>query len=137
MKFSTGFGSLTYNRAQPLLGDFAAGLFYGFNRPGAKVSPGMIDTFWMQGMMAGHKATHDCIKAFSQTDFTEDLKKINIPALVVHGDDDQVVPFEITGRVSVNLLKQGKLLVYAGAPHAIPDTHKDKLNADLLSFLQS
>jgi non-heme chloroperoxidase len=124
------------NRAQ-LYKDFAAGPFYGFNRPGAKVSEGMIDTFWMQGMMAGHKNLYDCIKAFSQTDFTEDLKRIDIPALVIHGDDDQVVPFDITGRVSVKLLKQGKLIVYPGAPHAIPDTHKEKLNADLLSFIKS
>ena len=87
--------------------------------------------------MAGHKNTHDCIKAFSQTDFTGDLKQIDIPALVVHGDDDQVVPFDITGRVSVKLLKYGKLIVYPGAPHAIPDTHKEKLNADLLNFIQS
>jgi non-heme chloroperoxidase len=124
------------NRAQ-FYKDFAAGPFYGFNRPGAKVSQGLIDTFWMQGMMAGHKGTYDCLKAFSETDFTEDLKRIDIPALVVHGDDDQVVPFDITGRVSVTLLKQGKLLVYPGAPHAIPDTHKEKLNAHLLSFIQS
>jgi non-heme chloroperoxidase len=124
------------NRAQ-LYKDFAAGPFYGFNRPGAKVSQGMIDTFWMQGMMAGHKNTHDCIKAFSQTDFTEELKQIDIPALVVHGDDDQVVPIDITGRVSVKLLKRGKLIVYPGGPHALPDTHKEKLNADLLSFIKS
>jgi non-heme chloroperoxidase len=123
------------NRAQ-LYKDFAAGPFYGFNRPGAKVSQGIIDTFWMQGMLAGHKNLYDCIKAFSQTDFTEDLKRIDIPALVIHGDDDQVVPFDITGRVSVKLLKQGKLIVYPGAPHAIPDTHKEKLNADLLSFIK-
>lgn len=124
------------NRAQ-LYKDFAAGPFYGFNRPGAKVSQGIIDTFWMQGMLAGHKNLYDCIKAFSQTDFTEDLKRIQIPALVIHGDDDQVVPFDITGRVSVKLLKKGKLIVYAGAPHGIPDTHKDKLNADLLNFIES
>jgi non-heme chloroperoxidase len=124
------------NRAQ-LYKDFAAGPFYGFNRPGAKVSQGMIDTFWMQGMMAGHKNLHDCIKAFSQTDFTENLKRINIPALIVHGDDDQVVPIDITARAAIKLLKNGKLLVYAGAPHGIPDTHKEKLNADLLKFIKS
>ena len=124
------------NRAQQYK-DFAAGPFYGFNRPGAKVSQGMIDTFWMQGMMAGHKNTHDCIKAFSQTDFTADLKQIDIPALVVHGDDDQVVPIDITGRVSVKLLKNGKLIVYPGGPHALPDTHKEQLNADLLAFIKS
>lgn len=124
------------NRAQ-LYKDFAAGPFYGFNRLGAKVSQGTIDTFWMQGMMAGHKNTYDCIKAFSETDFTEDLKRTDVPTLVVHGDDDQVVPLDITGRVAAKLLKQGKLLVYAGAPHGIPDTHKDKLNADLLAFIKS
>jgi len=124
------------NRAQ-LCKDFAAGPFFGFNRPGAKVSQGMIDTFWMQGMMAGHKNTYDCIKAFSQTDFTEDLKQIDLPALVVHGDDDQVVPIDITGRVSAKLLKHGKLIVYPGGPHALPDTHKERLNADLLSFIKS
>ena len=124
------------NRAQ-LYKDFAAGPFYGFNRPGAKVSQGMIDTFWMQGMMAGHKNLFDCVKAFSQTDFTEDLKRIDIPALVIHGDDDQVVPIDITGRASVKLLKRGKLLVYAGAPHGIPDTHKDRLNTDLLEFIKA
>jgi non-heme chloroperoxidase len=124
------------NRAQ-FYKDFAAGPFYGFNRPGAKVSQGLIDTFWMQGMMASHKGTYDCLKAFSETDFTEDLKRIDIPALVVHGDDDQVVPFEITGRVSPKLLKRGTLIVYSGAPHAIPDICKEKLNADLLNFIKS
>lgn len=124
------------NRAQ-LYKDFAAGPFYGFNRPGAKISQGMIDTFWMHGMLAGHKNLFDCIKAFSQTDFTEDLKRIDIPALIIHGDDDQVVPIDITGRVSAKLLKRGKLIVYAGAPHAIPDIRKEQLNADLLSFIKS
>jgi len=124
------------NRAQ-LYKDFGAGPFWGFNRPGAKVSQGMIDTFWMQGMMAGHKNLYDCIKAFSQTDFTEDFKRIDIPALVVHGDDDQVVPIDITGRRAVKLLKHGKLLVYAGAPHGIPDTHREKLNGDILEFIKS
>ncbi|HEU5072502.1 MAG TPA: alpha/beta hydrolase [Verrucomicrobiae bacterium] len=124
------------NRAQ-LYKDLAAGPFYGFNRPGAKVSQGTIDTFWMQGMMAGHKNTYDCIKAFSETDFTDDLKKTDVPTLVVHGDDDQIVPLDLTGRAAARLLKQGKLLVYAGAPHGIPRTHKDKLNADLLAFIKS
>lgn len=128
-------GSVT-NRAQ-LYKDLAAGPFYGFNRPGAKVSQGTIDAFWMQGMMAGHKNTYDCIRAFSETDFTDDLKKTEVPTLVVHGDDDQVVPFDLTGRAAAKLLKQGKLLVYAGAPHGIPRTHKDKLNADLLAFIKS
>ena len=123
------------NRAQ-LYKDFAAGPFYGFNRPGAKVSPGTIDTFWMQGMMGGHRNLYDCIAAFSATDFTEDLKRIDVPVLVIHGDDDQVVPIDITGRRSVKLVPNGTLKVYPGAPHAIPDTHKDQLNADLLEFLR-
>jgi non-heme chloroperoxidase len=124
------------NRAQ-LYKDFAAGPFYGFNRPGAKVSQGMIDTFWMQGMMAGHKNLYDCIAAFSATDFTEDLKKIDVPTLVIHGDDDQVVPIDISGRRTVKLVPHATLKVYPGAPHAIPDTHKDQLNADLLAFLEA
>ena len=124
------------NRAQ-LYKDFATGPFYGFNRPGAKVSQGMIDTFWMQGMMAGHKNLYDCIAAFSATDFTDDLKKIDVPALVIHGDDDQVVPIDLTGRRTAKLVPNATLKVYPGAPHAIPDTHKDQLNADLLAFLRS
>ena len=123
------------NRAQ-LYKDFAAGPFYGFNRPGAKVSQGLMDTFLIQGMMSGHKNAYDCIKALSETDFTEDLKRTDVPALVVHGDDDQVVPIDISARAAIKLLKHGKLLVYGGAPHAIPDTHKEKLNADLLEFIK-
>lgn len=123
------------NRAQ-LYKDFAAGPFYGFNRPGAKVSQGLMDTFLIQGMMSGHKNAYDCIKALSETDFTEDLKRTDVPALVVHGDDDQVVPIDISARAAIKLLQHGKLLVYGGAPHAIPDTHKEKLNADLLEFIK-
>ena len=88
-------------------------------------------------MLAGHKNTYDCVKAFSETDFTEDLKRIDVPVLIVHGEDDQVTPIDITARQAIKLLKRGKLLVYAGAPHGIPDTHKEKLNADLLEFLKS
>ena len=117
--------------------DIASGPFFGFNRPGAKVSQGTIDTFWLQGMLAGHQNTYDCIKAFSETDFTADLQRTDVPTLVVHGDDDQVVPIDLTGRAAAKLLKHGKLLVYAGAPHGIPETHKDRLNADLLAFIQS
>ena len=123
------------NRSQ-LYKDIAAGPFYGFNRPGAKASQGLIDSFWMQGMMAGHKNTYDCIKAFSETDFTEDLKKIDVPALVIHGDDDQIVPIDAAGRASAKIIKNAKLIVYPGAPHGITDTHKDKLNADLLAFIK-
>jgi non-heme chloroperoxidase len=124
------------NRAQ-LYKDIASGPFYGFNRPGAKLSQGLVDSFWMQGVMASHKATLDCIKAFSETDFTEDLKKFDIPTLVVHGDDDQVVPIDAAGRAAAKLIKNAKLIVYPGAPHGLHETHKDKLNADLLAFLKS
>jgi non-heme chloroperoxidase len=116
--------------------DIASGPFFGFNRPGAKVSQGMIDSFWLQGMMGGHKNTYDCIKAFSETDFTEDLKKFDLPTLVIHGDDDQVVPIYASGRASAKLVKGAKLIVYPGGPHGITDTHKEKLNADLLAFIQ-
>jgi non-heme chloroperoxidase len=123
------------NRAQ-LYKDIASGPFFGFNRAGAKVSQGLIDSFWAQGMQAGHKATYDCIKAFSETDFTDDLKKFDVPTLVVHGDDDQIVPIDASGRASAKLVKGSKLIVYPGAPHGLADTHKDKLNADLLAFVK-
>ncbi|MCY1418598.1 Non-heme chloroperoxidase [compost metagenome] len=116
--------------------DLASGPFFGFNKPGAKPSQGMIDWFWMQGMMAGHKNAHDCIKAFSETDFTEDLKKFDVPTLVVHGDADQVVPYEAAGVSSARLVKGSTLKIYPGAPHGLTDTHKDQLNADLLAFLK-
>jgi non-heme chloroperoxidase len=124
------------NRAQ-LYKDFAAGPLYGFNRPGAEISRGLMDTFWMQGMMTGHRNAYECIKALSETDFTEDLKSIDVPSLVVHGDDDQVVPLNISAQVAIGLIKNSKLLVYAGAPHAIPDLCKERLNADLLEFIKS
>ena len=123
------------NRSQ-LYKDIASGPFFGFNRPGAKVSQGLIDSFWAAGMQAGHKATYDCIKAFSETDFTEDLKKFDVPTLVVHGDDDQIVPIDASGRAAAKLVKGSKLIVYPGAPHGLADTHKDKLNADLLAFVK-
>lgn len=128
-------GSLA-NRSQ-LYRDLASGPFFGFNRAGAKFSQGLADSFWMQGMMAGHKNTYDCIKAFSETDFTEDLKKFNVPTLVIHGDDDQVVPIDTSGRASEKLISGAKLIVYPGAPHGVTDTHKDKLNSDLLAFIAS
>lgn len=96
----------------------------------------MINAWWMQGMMAGHKNTYDCIKAFSETDFTADLKKIEIPMLVLHGDDDQIVPIDAAAKAAAKLLKNAKLVVYPGAPHGLTDTHKDKLNADLLAFIK-
>ena len=117
--------------------DLASGPFFGYNRPGAEPSQGVIDFFWMQGMMAGHRNALDCIKAFSETDFSEDLKKFDVPTLILHGDDDQIVPIGAAGLASAKLVKGSTLKVYAGAPHGITDTHKDQLNADLLAFLKS
>jgi non-heme chloroperoxidase len=116
--------------------DLAAGPFFGANRPGSKVSQGMIDSFWLQGMQAGHKNTFDCIKAFSETDFTEDLKKFDVPTLIIHGDDDQIVPIEAAALRSTKLVKNATLKVYKGAPHGIGETHKDQLSADLLAFIK-
>lgn len=116
--------------------DLASGPFFGFNRPGAVVRQGMIDSFWLQGMMAGHKNAYDCIKAFSETDFTEDLKKFAVPTLIVHGDDDQIVPIGAAGLAAAKLIDGATLKVYQGAPHGLTDTHKKQLNADLLEFLQ-
>ncbi|WP_367871898.1 alpha/beta fold hydrolase [Luteolibacter sp. Populi] len=117
--------------------DLPSGPFFGFNRPGAKPSQGMIDSWWMQGMMGGHLNTYECIKAFSETDFRDDLKKFDIPTLILHGEDDQVVPIAVGGLASAKLLPHAKLVIYPGAPHGLTDTHKDKLNADLLEFLES
>jgi non-heme chloroperoxidase len=108
--------------------------FYGANREGAKVSQGLRDSFWMQGMLAGIKACYDCIKAFSETDFTEDLKKIDVPTLIIQGDDDQIVPFADSGMLSVKLIPNARLEVYKGAPHGLCSTLKDRVNADLLAF---
>jgi non-heme chloroperoxidase len=110
--------------------DIASGPFFGANRPGAKVSQGMIDAFWLQGMQAGHKNTFDCIKAFSETDFTEDLLKFDVPTLIIHGDDDQIVPIGAAALRSAKLIKNATLKVYPGAPHGLADTHKDQLNTD-------
>ncbi|NVO14774.1 MAG: alpha/beta hydrolase [Rhodoplanes sp.] len=117
--------------------DIASGPFFGFNRPGAKVSQGMIDSFWLQGMQAGHKNAYDSIAAFSATDFTEDLKKFDKPTLIVHGDDDQIVPIDAAGRASKTLVPHAILKVYPGAPHGLGDTHKDQLDKDMLEFLRS
>jgi non-heme chloroperoxidase len=116
--------------------DIASGPFFGFNRPGAKPSQGMIDGFWMQGMMAGFKNTYDSIKAFSETDFTQDLKKFDRPTLIVHGDDDQVVPIDAAAKASKKLVPHAELKIYPGGPHGITDTHKDWLNTDMLAFLK-
>jgi non-heme chloroperoxidase len=127
--------ALADNRAQ-FYRDVPEGPFYGFNRPGAKVYPGVIDNWWRQGMIGGAKAHYDCIKAFSETDFTEDLKAIEVPTLVAHGDDDQIVPFADSAPLSVKLLKQGTLKVYKGFPHGMLTTHADVLNPDLLAFIK-
>ncbi len=125
--------ALAANRAQFYL-DVPTGPFYGFNRPGAHVSEGLIRNWWRQGMMGGAKAGYDCIKAFSETDFTEDLKAINVPVLVIHGDDDQIVPYADAGPLSAKLLKHGTLTTYKGKPHGVHSTDPDLVNADLLAF---
>lgn len=117
--------------------EIAAGPFFGANRPGSKASPGMIDSFWLQGMQAGAKNTFDCIKAFSETDFTEDLKQFDVPTLIVHGDDDQIVPIGAAALRSAKLVKNAILKIYTGAPHGLTHTHNDQLNADLLAFLKT
>lgn len=116
--------------------NLASGPFFGANRPGATVSQGVMDNFWRQGMMAGHVNAHDCIKAFSETDFTEDLKKIDLPTLILHGDDDQIVPIESSSLRTATLIRNATLKIYAGAPHGLLETHKDMVNADLLAFLR-
>jgi non-heme chloroperoxidase len=110
--------------------------FYGANRPGAKVSQGLRDSFWLQGMLAGHNAAYDCIKAFSETDFTEDLKKFDVPTLILHGDDDQIVPIGASAHLSSKLVKGATLRVYPGAPHGMCSTLKDQVNAELLAFFK-
>jgi non-heme chloroperoxidase len=123
------------NRAQ-FYYDIPAGPFYGFNRPGAKVSQGVIWNWWRQGMMGGTKAQYDGIVAFSQTDFTEDLQKITVPVLVMHGDDDQIVPYVASGPMSAKFLKNGTLKTYKGFPHGMPTTEAERINADLLAFIK-
>ena len=110
--------------------------FYGANRPGAKVSDGLRHSFWLQGMLCGHNAAYDCIKAFSETDFTEDLKKFDVPTLILHGDDDQIVPIVAAAMLSSKLVKGAALKVYPGLPHGMCSTHKDVINADLLAFFK-
>jgi non-heme chloroperoxidase len=111
--------------------------FYGANRKGHKVTQGMRDAFWFQGMQGGLKNELDCIKAFSETDFTADLKMFDVPTLIIHGDDDQIVPIEASAKLSAKLVKNATLKIYPGGPHGLADTHKDKLNKDLLAFLKS
>jgi non-heme chloroperoxidase len=131
-----GFQSqLAANRAQ-FYRDVPAGPFYGFNRPGVKAQEGLIQNWWRQGMMGGAKAHYDGIVAFSQTDFTEDLKKITIPVLVMHSEDDQIVPYADSGPLSAKLLKNGTLKTYKDFPHGMPTTHADTINTDLLAFIK-
>ena len=136
MEVFDGFrAALVANRAQFFL-DVPSGPFYGFNRPGAKVSQGVFQNWWRQGMMGGAKAHYDCIKAFSETDFTEDLKRIDVPVLVMHGDDDQIVPIADSALLSAKLVKKATLKVYKGFPHGMCTTHPDVIDEDLLAFIR-
>jgi non-heme chloroperoxidase len=128
--------ALLANRAQFYI-DLPTGPFYSFNRPGAKVSQGLIDNWWRQGMMGAANAHYECIKAFSETDFTEDLQTISVPVLVAHGTDDQIVPIDDSARLAIKLLKKGTLKVYDGLPHGMLSTHPDIVNADMLAFIKS
>ncbi|WP_438751212.1 alpha/beta fold hydrolase [Pararhizobium sp. O133] len=127
--------ALVANRAQFFI-DVPSGPFFGFNRPGAEISQGLIDNWWRQGMMGGANAHYECIKAFSETDFTEDLKAIDVPVLVLHGTDDQIVPYEDSAVLAVKLLKNGTLKSYDGLPHGMLSTHSDILNPDMLAFFK-
>ena len=127
--------ALLANRAQ-FYRDFPSGPFYGYNRPGAKVSEGVIANWWRQGMMGGVKAHYDCVAAFSETDFTEDLQSIDVPVLVLHGDDDQIVPIADAGLLSAKLVRNGTLKVYPGFPHGMCTTEPDVINRDLLAFIR-
>jgi non-heme chloroperoxidase len=117
--------------------DVASGPFFGYNRPGAKPSQGVIQSWWMQGMMCGHKNGYDCIKAFSETDLTEDLKKFNVPTLIIHGEDDQIVPIGASAMLSSKLVKNSQLKIYPNGAHGLTDTSKEQLNKDLLEFVKS
>jgi Predicted hydrolases or acyltransferases (alpha/beta hydrolase superfamily) len=128
--------SLAESRSQFYL-DVASGPFFGFNRPHAKTSEGMIRNWWRQGMMGGAKAHYDCIKAFSETDFTEDMKAIEVPTLLMHGEDDQIVPIDDSARLGIKLLKKGTLKTYPDFPHGMATTRPDVINADLLTFIRS
>ncbi len=134
--FDSFRAAVVANRAQ-FYRDVPAGPFYGFNREGAQVSQGIIDNWWRQGMQGGTKAQYDCIKAFSETDFTDDLKAIDAPVLLMHGDDDQIVPIADSALIGIKLLKHGELKVYPGLPHGMATTHPDVINADLLAFFKA
>ena len=127
--------ALVADRAQ-FFRDVPSGPFYGYNRPGAKVSQGVIDNWWRQGMMGGAKAHYDCIKAFSETDFNEDLQSITVPVLIMHGDDDQIVPIADSALLAAKLVRNGTLKVYPGLPHGMCTTHPDVINKDLLAFIK-
>ncbi|USI74796.1 alpha/beta fold hydrolase [Sphingomonas morindae] len=127
--------ALAADRAQFFL-DVPSGPFYGFNRPGTPLIEGVVRNWWRQGMMGGAKAHYDCIKAFSETDFTEDLKAIDVPVLVLHGEDDQIVPIDDSARIAITLLKHGTIKTYPGFPHGMATTHADVINADLLAFIR-
>ena len=128
-------GSLA-DRSQ-LYRDLADGPFFGNNRPGAAVPQGTRDAFWLQGLQSGHRNAYECIAAFSETDFRDDLAQFDVPTLVIHGDDDQVVPFAVGGKASAALVPGAELKVYPGAPHGITDTHKEQLGNDLLDFIKA
>lgn len=137
MEVFDGFrSSYLADRSQFFL-DVASGPFFGFNRPNANVSQGLIQSWWMQGMLSGHKNAYDCIKAFSETDFTEDLRKIDVPTLILHGDDDQIVPIEASAKLSIKLVPNSILKIYPGGTHGLGETSKDQVNKDLLDFQQS
>ncbi len=134
-KYDDNRASSTADRSQ-FYREIASGSFYGANRPGAKVSQGVMDRFWLQGITAGHHNTYACIKAFSETDFTADLKKFTIPTLIIHGNDDQIMPIAVSALRASDLIDNAILKIYEGAPHGLTDTHKDQLNADLPEFLR-
>jgi non-heme chloroperoxidase len=137
MEVFDGIRAASKTDRSQLYRDIASGPFYGYNRPGAKPSQGVIDSFWLQGIQAGHKGTYDCIKAFSETDLTEDMKKFNIPTLIIHGDDDQVVPIAASAILAHKLVKGSQLSIYKGGSHGLPTTDKDRVNQELLTFLRA
>jgi non-heme chloroperoxidase len=136
MSVFDGIREGTATKRQQFFQDFTLP-FYGYNREGAEISQGIRDNWWRQGMMGGIKAHYDCIKAFSETDFTEDLKSVDVPVLILHGEDDQIVPFELTAVKAAKLVKNGKLISYPGFPHGMPTTEAATINADLLAFINS
>jgi non-heme chloroperoxidase len=132
-----GFREAIIDNRSQFCWDVASGPFYGYNRAGAAISTGLIQNWWRQGMMGAGKAHYDCVKALSETDFTEDLRSIDVPVLVLHGEDDQIVPLEMSSRKAVELLRKGELKTYPGYPHGMCQTHADRINADLLAFIRS